>query len=241
MERLDKIHAMISAGRLKRKAAIASVAGQVIDRSEAKKHLILEFTDTGFDCRVNHESIELEKTLDGICVLRTSLPAEAMGIEECLSRYKSLHQAERALRTIRAEDIRICRIRQRLDDRIRAHLFLAMLAYYVEWHLRDVWSGLTHGDADSSTAKRNTQPAARAASSGVAGKTISSENIDAGKSARSMPYASILEELATISEVSMVFLGGGKNGKDVAFNRTGTHNKLQSKAIKLLEEIPAYP
>ncbi|MDR3154124.1 MAG: hypothetical protein LBW85_07635 [Deltaproteobacteria bacterium] len=240
-ERLGKINARALAGMLKNKDAIALAAGRVVENCKAGKHFILEFSDQGVSYRLNDKSIGLEKALDGICAIRTSLPAETMTIEECVLRHNDLSQAEGAFRTVKSLDLPISPACRRLDDGIRASLFLTMLAYYVEWHLRDAWRELTFGDPETSEINNERGPAAPAPRSQKAERKISAKQAQIGDSIfRARKHELILAELAAVNEVSLVFRGGGKNNEDLVFKRYNKYSQLQSKAFKLLKKIPKY-
>jgi transposase len=136
-EKLDKIKTRVKNGRLKKKDAIALAVGKVINSNKMKKHFILEIENSSFGYSLNTESIEAEKALDGIYVLRTSLPVEALQVEDCIRQYKNLTKVEKAFRHLKTVDPKIRHIDHYLDDRIRCHRFLAMLAYYVKLHLEE--------------------------------------------------------------------------------------------------------
>jgi transposase len=169
-DRLDKIIARAASGKLKTKENVALAVGRVIDKSKVKKHFILEFENETFSYSLNEKSISTEKALDGVYVIRTSLPVEAMSAEECVRQYKNLAQVERAFRTMKSVDLMVRPIYHHTDDRIRAHLFLTMLAYYVEWHVKEAWRELTFSDTELSESKKTRHPVAPAKRSDKASK-----------------------------------------------------------------------
>src|SRR2546422_5521270 len=99
-----------------------------------------------FSYRRDHQRIQAEAALDGIYVLRTSVTEDNLQSAEVVRSYKQLKEAERAFRTLKGRDLEIRPIGHRLEDRVRAHVFLCMLAYYLEWHLREAWAELLFKD-----------------------------------------------------------------------------------------------
>ena len=120
---------------LKGEAAIALRVGRWVNRHKMAKHFELTIADTAFSYRRKEEAIREEAALDGLYVIRTSVPKESMTAEEAVGAYKSLSQVERAFRSLKTVDLEIRPIYHRLSDRVKAHVFLCMLAYYVEWRL----------------------------------------------------------------------------------------------------------
>ena len=130
------------------KEDIALRVGRVIDRYKMRKHFDLVFGDGYLSFARDTASIEREAALDGIYVLRTNVKKEVLSAEDTVVTYKSLSQVERAFRSMKGMDIRIRPIRHFTEEHVRAHLFLCMLAYYVEWHLRRALGGLLYDDMD---------------------------------------------------------------------------------------------
>jgi hypothetical protein len=132
--------------KLLNKEDIALRVGRVIDRYKMRKHFDLVFGDGFLSFARDTASIEREAALDGIYVLRTNVKKEVLSAEDTVVSYKSLSQVERAFRSMKGMDIRIRPIRHFTEDHVRAHLFLCMLAYYVEWHLRRALGALLYDD-----------------------------------------------------------------------------------------------
>jgi transposase len=130
------------------KEAIALRVGRIIDRYKMRKHFDLVFGDGYLAFSRITASIEREAALDGIYVLRTDAPKDLLSAEDTVVTYKSLSQVERAFRSMKGMDIRIRPIRHFTEEHVRAHIFLCMLAYYVEWHLRRALGGLLYDDTD---------------------------------------------------------------------------------------------
>ncbi len=153
---LDKI---VAATRRKRQplrgaAKIGQRVGQARNKYKVGKHFRVEITDSSFTYCRNEERIAGEAALDGIYVIRTSVPKTALGTEETVRAYKSLSRVERAFRTIKTVDLKVRPIYHRLEDRVRSHVLLCMLAYYVEWHMRQALAPLLFDDDDQAAAER---------------------------------------------------------------------------------------
>lgn len=122
---------------LRGKDKIGLRAGRHINRYKMAKHFKLDITDDQFAFQRNPDSIAKEAALDGIYIIRTNVPREAMDATTTVRTYKSLSKVERAFRCMKTVDLKIRPIFHWLEDRVRAHVFLCMLAYYVEWHMRE--------------------------------------------------------------------------------------------------------
>ena len=121
------------------------------------KHFELEITGKSFSYRRREEKIAQEARLDGIYVIRTSVPADVLSAEDTVEAYKSLSTVERAFRTIKSIDLKVRPIHHRLENRVRCHIFLCMLAYYVEWHMRRDLAPIIFDDHDRDAAKAQRQ------------------------------------------------------------------------------------
>jgi len=133
---------------LRGKDRIGLRLGRTLGQYKMGKHFILEIEDDRFSYRRNEEKIAAEAALDGIYVIRTSLDEEALKTEDTVRAYKDLSKVERAFRSLKTIDLKIRPIHHWLDKRIRAHVFLCMLAYYVEWHLRQKLAPILFDDED---------------------------------------------------------------------------------------------
>lgn len=134
-KQLERIASTVRSGRLKNKAAIGVRVGKVIDRYKVGKHFLLEIDDGKFSFCRNERSIREEEALDGIYVLRTSLPPAEMSGAEVVVAYKRLCEVERAFRSLKTVSLKVRPIYHWREKRVRAHVFLCMLAYCVQWHL----------------------------------------------------------------------------------------------------------
>lgn len=145
-EKLDALARRVAAGRLKRKEKIGEALGRIANRYKMAKHFEFTVEEGRFSYRRNKERIAEEAALDGFYVIRTSVPQAEWEAEEAVLAYKSLSHAERAFRTLKGVDLKVRPIHHRLPNRVRAHVFLCLLAYYVEWHLRRAWAPLLFDD-----------------------------------------------------------------------------------------------
>ena len=175
---------------------IALRVGKVINHYKMAKHFHTEITDTAFSFSRDQDAIAAEAALDGIYVLRTSLPADSLDHADVVARYKGLEDVERFFRTLNGElDVRP--IRHRLADRVRAHMFLRMLSYYISWHMKQALAPILFVDNDKPAAadKRTTpvEPAQRSdAALAKAARKRTPENTPVHS------FTSLLADLATI-------------------------------------------
>src|SRR5215218_1255103 len=136
----------VGAGRLTDAAEIGLAVGEVIKRHRVKKHFALDIADGRFGYARKTAQIAEEAALDGIYVLRTSVAAERLDAPDVVRAYKQLKEVERDFRALKGPELEIRPIHHRLEHRVRAHVFLCMLALYLEWHLRHAWRELTFAD-----------------------------------------------------------------------------------------------
>jgi len=152
---LDKVVQAVSRKRapLRGKAEIGVRVGRVLNKHKMAKHFELSIKDNEFTYNRRQDKITAEAMLDGLYVVRTSVEADEFTSEETVRTYKSLSQVERAFRSLKTVDLQIRPIYHWKDDRIRAHVFLCMLAYYVEWHLRRDLKPLLFDDHERESAE----------------------------------------------------------------------------------------
>ncbi len=150
---------------LRGRKEIGLAVGKILGRYKMGKHFSLFIEEDGFRCERKQSNIEREAALDGIYVIRTSVSAEALSSEQVVGRYKRLSDVERAFRSLKSVDLKIRPIYHHLADRVRAHVFLCMLSYYVEWHMRRVLAPMLFDDDDpqaaAATRKSIVSPAER--------------------------------------------------------------------------------
>ena len=149
-EELDRIVAATgrSKNRLRGQDQIGLRAGKVLNRFKLGKHFRLEISTDSFRYQRDDEAIAAEAALDGIYIVRTSLPADTLKAEQTVRAYKGLAVAERAFRSLKTVDLKVRPIHHRLAERVRAHVLLCTLAYYVEWHMRQALAPLLFDDDD---------------------------------------------------------------------------------------------
>src|ERR1700736_3941084 len=147
---LARIAAAVARKRqpLRGKAEIGLEIGAVLDKHKMAKHFTLDITDTRFSFARKTDEITAEAALDGLYVVRTSLPAAALDDTATVRSYKSLSLVERAFRCIKTVDLQIRPVYHWLADRVRAHVFVCMLAYYLEWHMRQRLAPMLYDDTD---------------------------------------------------------------------------------------------
>src|SRR5450759_2761452 len=143
---LAKITAAVVAGRLGGAGKIGIRVGKVIGRYKMAKHYILDITNDTFAFTRDHDQITAEAALDGLYVIRTTVPAEQMDAAKVVATYKSLARVERDFRSIKSIDLDLRPIHHFTETRVRAHVFICMLAAYLVWHLRQAWAPLTFTD-----------------------------------------------------------------------------------------------
>lgn len=181
---------------------IGLAVGAVLNRYKMAKHFTLTITEDQFAVTRNTQAIEAESRLDGIYVIRTNLPAEQLTAPQVVSSYKALSRVERAFRSIKTVDLEVRPIHHRLADRVRAHLLLCMLAYYLEWHLRDALAPILFDDH-----QRTEAAAARSSVVAPAGRSAAARHKAAHKSTEdNLPvhsFRSLLTELATFTRNTM--------------------------------------
>ena len=226
---LDKIAAATRRDRrpLRGRDKIALRVGKVINKFKMAKHFTLEITDEAFTFARNHHDITAEAALDGIYVLRTSLPDNTLPTDDVVARYKGLEDVERFFRTLNTElDVRP--IRHRLAGRVRAHLFLRMLSYYLSWHMKQDLAPILFHDHDKPAARaKRTDPVAAAQRSNPTLAKASRKRTEDDYPVHS--FTSLLADLATICANHI------QPNHDVPpFTMITTPTALQRRAFELL-------
>jgi len=228
---LARVVARVEAGTLRGAARIGLALGRVVDRFKMAKHFELEIGDDHLVVTRREQAIAAEAALDGLYVLRTSVPAERLDAPSVVRSYKRLSRVERAFRGFKAADLAIRPIRHWTEDRVRAHVFLCMLAYYVQWHLERAWAPLLFRDEEPADLPDPVAPAAR--SEAALAKARSHELAD-GTPAHS--FKTLLAELATLTR-NLVVPAGAPD--EAAFEIIATPTPLQARAFALLGLSPA--
>jgi transposase len=192
---LEKIKVRVQAAKLVGQDKIGLAVGKVVNQYKVAKHFELLIADDSFTFTRKTDSIAAEAALDGLYIIRTSVKAERMDAPTCVRTYKSLAQVERAFRSIKTMDLKVRPIHHHLEGRVRAHIFLCMLAYYVEWHMRDVWRELMFTDEDQAP-KLTRDPVAPAKRSDAAMRKVLGRTLEDGSPAHS--FQTLMAQLQTI-------------------------------------------
>ena len=229
---LEKIKARVDATKLAGADEIGLRVGKLINQYKVAKHFELAIGDASFTFQRKHERITAEAALDGIYIIRTSVSAAQMDAPECVRSYKSLANVERAFRSLKTVDLKVRPIHHRLADRVRAHILLCMLAYYVEWHMREAWRELMFADTDSQ-AKATRDPVAPAKRSKAALAKAARHTLDDGTPAHS--FATLLGELATIVRNTCRTPHAGPDAP--TFPVLTSPNPKQKRALELIQQI----
>ncbi|MGH9251769.1 MAG: IS1634 family transposase [Acidimicrobiales bacterium] len=225
---LAPVLAAVNAGRLRGADAIGLKVGKVIDKYKMAKHLHVTITDTSLAITGNTEQIAAEAALDGIYVLRTSVPAEALDPAGVVLAYKNLANVERDFRTIKTDDLDLRPVYHRLADRVRGHVFIAMLAGYLTWHLRRTLAPLTFTDEHPPA---RTDPVAPAARSTTATRKASRRKDDTDQPVRS--FRALLDHLGTLTRNDIRY---GPDGPAVPTLAVPT--PTQRRVFELLDTVP---
>jgi len=161
---LDKVVEAGKARRLKSKDATGLRVGKIVGRFKVGKHFQLDITDNGFSYRRDEAGIAAEAALDGIYVIRSSVAKDKLDSQELVRSYKLLAGIERAFKTMKSVDLQVRPVHHRLAERVRAHIFICMLAYYVRWHMERAWAPLLFKDEHRPLAEDVVAPARRSPS-----------------------------------------------------------------------------
>ena len=229
---LQKIKARVEAAKLVGKDKIGVSVGKCVNRYKVAKHFELVITEDTFTFTRIAQSIAAEAALDGLYVIRTSVKAQRMDAPTCVRTYKSLAQVERAFRSLKTTDLKVRPIHHHLEGRVRAHIFLCMLAYYVEWHMREAWRELMFADCDQQ-AKLTRDPVAPAKRSQAAMKKVTSLLLEDGTVAHS--FHSLMQDLSSITRNTCRTNNGTKDAP--TFQITTTPTAKQKRAIQLIDQI----
>ncbi|HEX8760204.1 MAG TPA: IS1634 family transposase [Pseudonocardiaceae bacterium] len=219
---LATITTRVQAGRLAGADAIGVAVGKVIDRYKMAKHLSYQITDATLTYQRNQASITTEAALDGIYVIRTSVPAERLDAPAAVTAYKALAHLERDFRNIKTDDLDLRPIHHYLGDRVRAHVLICMLAQYLTWHLRRTLAPLTYTDQHP---PQRDNPVAPATRSTHANGKASRHTDDHGIPLHS--FRGLLDHLATLTR-NTITLG------DRTFDKITLPTPTQHHAFQLL-------
>jgi transposase len=229
--KLAPIVARVEAGRLRGADRIGIATGKVIDRYKMSKHFTLDITDDRLVVTRKDEAIAQEAALDGLYVLRTSVSPERLESADVVRAYKRLSRVERAFRGLKAVDLQVRPIHHRTAERVRAHILLCLLAYYVQWHLERAWAPLLFGDEERPELDDPVAPAER---SGAALAKAHTQRLPDGSPVHS--FGTLLDELATLTRNRVVPVGAPD---EAAFEIVAIPTPLQARALALLDLTPS--
>jgi transposase len=225
---LAAIHQRVARGTLVGADQIGLAVGPALKRYRVKKHFDIQITDTSFTYERKTAQIQAEADLDGIYVLRTSVASETLETNDVVRAYKGLEEVERAFGTFKGPELQIRPIHHRLEDRVRAHVLLCMLAYYLTWHLRAAWAPLLFKDEHPPIAR---DPVAKASRSPAAQRKAQTKRTPTGEPCHS--YRSLLAELATLTRNTIRLPAAA-----ATFDKLTEPTPLQAHALDLAATAP---
>ena len=225
---LAEIARRVHAGTLTGADQIGLAVGAVANKWKVKKHLDIKIDQASLTFARKQQQIDAEAALDGIYVLRTSVPQPELAAPDVVRSYKQLKEVERGFRTLKGPELELRPIHHRLEQRVRAHVFLCMLAYYLSWHLREAWAPLLFKDEHPPP---TTDPVAKAKRSPSAQRKAASKRTEGGGHAHS--YKSLIAELATLTRNTIRV-----PGSSATFEKLANANTTQAKALELAANAP---
>jgi hypothetical protein len=221
---LAELQARVKQGTLAGEAAIGLAVGAVWNRWRMRKHFQLEITDSSLSFARKQEQIAAEAALDGIYVLRTSVPESELDAPDVVRAYKQLKEVERAFRTLKGP-LELRPIHHRLEDRVKAHVFLCTLSYYLAWHLRQAWKPLLFDDEQPPI---QPDPVANARRSPQAEQKARSKRTTSGERCHSL--ATLLDDLATHTRNTI-----RPHRSSATFEQLTKPTDTQARALALIE------
>jgi len=225
---LEPIRASVTAGRLVGADKIGLRVGKVINHHKMAKHFTLDIADTRFAYTRNAAAIAAEAALDGIYIVRTSVGAERLDAAGVVDAYKGLKVVEADFRSLKAIDLDLRPIRHWTEPRVRAHVFVCMLAAYVVWHLRRAWAPLCFADENPPERADPIAPAQRSVQATLkASRQRTADDLPAHS------FATLLDELATLTR-NQVRTG------DITVEILATPTPLQRQAFELIGATVPY-
>lgn len=231
-QKLDKIVSATSRQRcpLRGEAEIGLKVGEVINKYGVAKHFNIQITPDSFSYQRNRESIEEEATLDGLYVVRSSVPEETLNAEDTVKAYKSLSKVEQAFRSYKTIDLKVRPIYHRNSDRVKAHVFLCMLAYYVEWHMRQCLSPILFDEDDWEDSKSKRE--------GIVTHSTKSDSASSKaqrkRTADNLPVHSFQTLLADLGTIVNNRIQSNIPGVNFDFDKVTEPTPVQRKALDLL-------
>jgi hypothetical protein len=228
---LAAVARLVERGRLRSAAVIGLRAGRVVNAKKMAKHFELDIADGAFAYRRRTEAIAAEAALDGLYVVRTSVPVERLDAPGVVETYKRLSAVERDFRALKGDDLAVRPIFHWREDRVRAHLFVCFLAAYVRWHLEAAWAPLLFRDEAPPARTDPVAPPERSA--GALAKERDHRTPDG---LRVGSFATLLAELATLTRNRVVPAGADERA---AFDLPTEPTALQARAFELIGVAPA--
>lgn len=213
---------------------IALRAGRIVNRFKVAKHFQLSIADGKFGFARDTASIERESQLDGIYVIRTSEPAWGLSADDAVRDYKRLAEVEQAFRSLKSIDLLVRPIHHRTEEHVRAHIFVCLLAYYIQWHLKRAWAPLLFEDEELPRDRAVRDPVAPAEPSASAKRKKATHRTAEGSPVHS--FRTLLAELATRSRHTCVPAGGSA---EATFMKLTDLTALQAEAFRLVGLKPA--
>jgi hypothetical protein len=206
--------------------------GKIINRHKVAKHFELSIGESSLSLARRQDAVDAEAALDGLYVIRTSLHAKRMDAPSCVRSYKALANVERAFRSLQTVDLKVRPIHHRLADRVRAHILLCRLAFYVEWHMREAWRELMFAHTDQA-AKAARDPVAPAMRSASASAKAASKWLDDEQPVYS--FATLMAQLATVVRNTCRTPSAGPDAP--TFELLATATAHQQRALALIRAI----
>ena len=225
---LAQIAHRVDQGTLLGADRIGLAVGPALKRYRMRKHFQITITDTTFTYTRDTAAIATEAALDGFYILRTSLTETDLPAGDIVRAYKNLEQAERAFGSLKGPELQIRPIHHRLEDRVRAHVLICMLAYYLTWHLKAAWKPLLFTDEHRPTSP---DPVAKAVRSPAAQHKAQTKRTSTGQPAHS--YQTLLAELATQTRNTTRLAGSTST-----FEKLTQPTRLQAEALDLVANAP---
>jgi transposase len=225
---LELIKARVDKGTLLGSAQIGMAVGPALKRFHVKKHFDVQITDMDFTYQRKQPQIDEETALDGFYILRTNHTPDDLPAGDVVRAYKNLEQAERAFRSLKGPDLEIRPIHHHLETRVRTHVFICMLAYYLTWHLKAAWKPMLFTDEHRPTSE---DPVAKAVRSPAAQAKARTKRTSNGSPAHS--YRTLLTELATQTR-NRTRLAGHTD----TFEKLTQPTPLQARALELAANAP---
>ena len=229
---LEQVRTSVDANRLKGIDKIGLRVGRDVNRFKMAKHFLLDIQEKTFSWRIDLDNVTAESALDGIYIVRTSLPVERMSAEETVSNYKRLAKVERAFRSIKEMDLHVRPIHHRLEGRVQAHIFLCMLAYYIKWHMMEAWRPLLFAEEIQHT-EPSIDPVSPAKRSKTTLNKVQSGRLQDGSATHS--FQTLLALLSTITRNTCRIVGDPIDAPSFSLDVLPSEKQLQS--LELIRKI----